>query len=282
MTTKPGFLSNLMGKFKTPKRRILLTGGRGFIGSHLLTKLEQQYSVGVVDLKDGISIFDRRMEDFIQESDVVIHLAALTSVAESQKNPGVMYYNNVLGTARVAEICAKYNKKMVFPSSAAVYVKHSSPYAYSKFLAEEIVWNMRSLMPVTILRFFNVFGEGMNPDSGSIMYNFLTEPRLVIYGDGEQTRDYIHVRDVVDIVESAIDAEWDNTITDVGTGGKYTVNYIAGLFKHFTGKEIVYQIPRQEIKWSSADTTMLKQLWKKELTTNIERDVEELCRKQVS
>jgi UDP-glucose 4-epimerase len=277
MTQKPTFLSNLIGKLKTPKRRIILTGGRGFIGSHLLPLLEKNYSVGVIDLKEGMSVFDPNIEQFIKEADVVIHLAALTSVAQSFKNPGVMYYNNVLGTAEVLKHCAKYGKKIVFPSSAAVYIKHSSPYAYSKYLAEELVWNMRTIMPVTILRFFNVFGPNMNPDSGSIMYNFLTDPKLVIYGDGDQTRDFIHVRDVVRIVESAIDAEWDNTITDVGTGEKNTINYVAGLFKHFTGKDIIHETPRQEIKWSSADTSMLKRLYKKELTTNLEKDIEELC-----
>ena len=158
----------------------------------------------------------------------------------------------------------------------AVYHPELSPYANTKYLAEEMVKGIMKSTPVVILRLSNVFGEGMNPESGSIMYNFLTDKEIVIFGDGEQTRDYIHVRDVVSILKDALKKKWNGKIAEVGTGESYTVNYVAGLFAYFRGLKIKYKPGRREIKWSIANTQMLKTLYKKKLTTNLEEDIKEL------
>ena len=132
--------------------------------------------------------------------------------------------------------------------------------------------------PVVILRLFNVFGEGMNKDSGSIMYNFLHDKELIIYGDGEQTRDFVHVSDVTAIMKDCLKKKWNWKIVDVGLGQKFTVNYVAGLFAHFRNLKLFYNPPRREIKWSIADTAMLKSLYKKKLTTNLKEDISALCK----
>lgn len=256
--------------------KALITGYKGFIGQHLFRALQKDHKVLGLDLKDRNDLFGDMLEPVIKKSDVVYHLAALTSVEQSFKNPGNVFRTNVLGTARVVELCMKYKKKLVYPSSAAVYYPELSPYAYSKKLAEDIVKGAIGSIPVSILRLYNVFGEGMNPDSGSVMYNFLTSKKLVVYGDGEQTRDFVHVRDVVDILSKAANPSWDGYIVDVGTGQAYSTNYVAGLFAHFRGKKLSYQPPRREIKWSVANTQMLRKLYKKPLSTELETDIKEL------
>lgn len=260
------------------KKRILVTGGAGFIGSNLTPELSKRYRVTVFDKKNKNDIFNDDFESYVKETDVVIHLAALTSVSDSFKNKGETHRVNVLGTARVAELCVKYKKKLIYPSSASVYIKESSPYAYSKYLAEEIVKGVKPKIPVVILRLFNVFGPNMNKNSGSIMYNFMTG-KIDIYGDGEATRDFIHVRDVVAIMEDAIKNKWNGLDLDLGTGEAYTVNYVAGLFAHFRKKKIYYDKPRREVKWSIANTQILEKTYRENLTTNLERDIKELIGK---
>lgn len=248
----------------------LVLGGEGFIGSNL--KLDGW----CYDTKHGDDIFAPKLEKYIKESEIVYHLAALTSVVNSFKNPQETFRTNVLGTARVVELCLKYKKKLIYPSSMAVYHPHLSPYAKSKWLAEQIVRGVMGKSPVVVLRLTNVFGEGMNPSSGSIMYNFLTADKLVVYGDGEQTRDYIHVRDVVSIMKDAQKKKWDNKVVEVGTGEAFSVNFVAGLFAFYRKKKLYYKPTRREVKWSVADATLLKTLYKKKLTTNIQDDIKEL------
>lgn len=256
--------------------KILLTGSSGFIGSNLYPILLQRNQVWCYDKKDGLDIFDDQIEDIIKQIDIVVHLAAETSVNGSFKNPDKHFTVNTIGTARIAYLCQKYNKKLIFPSTGAYHFPELSPYAKSKYLAEEIVKTIKS--PKVILRLFNVFGPNMNPDSGSIMYNFLTEKDIVVYGSGEQTRDFVHVRDVCQIIKEAVSDKWNDKIIEIGTGQEYTINYVAELFAHFRKKKVGYhEAPKREIKWSIANTQMLRSLYKRELTTNLENDIKELC-----
>lgn len=262
----------------TQIKRILVTGSEGFIGSNLVPVLVSEgHEIVKVDRNLGSDIFDEDMEDLVSSSDVVVHLAALTSVNQSFKDPESVYKANILGTARVSQLCLDYKVPLVYPSSAAIHYPDLSPYAASKYIAELSLKLIQDYIPATILRFYNVFGPGMNPNSGSIMYNFLTNDRIVIFGDGEQTRDYIHIRDIVDIIKTAIEKEWGSVTMDVGTGQAYSANYVAGLFAHYRGKKLEYEAPRREIKWSIADTQMLKRIYKKKLTTNLDVDIKELC-----
>lgn len=256
--------------------KILITGGRGFLGTNLTPLLSKKHDVVVFDKEDGNDIFGG-LEYFVKEADVVIHLAALTSVHDSFINPGKTFVTNVLGTARVARFCVKYHKKLIYPSTAAVIHPDLSPYAHSKWVAESIVKGIMSETPVTILRFVNMFGPHMNSRSGSMMYNFLHNDKIVVYGDGEQTRDFIHVRDTTRIIKDALKKKWDGKIVDVGTGQPYSTNYVAGLFAHYRGKKISYEPPKREMRWHAVDTTILKSLYNYPLTTNLEKDIKELC-----
>lgn len=244
--------------------KILITGNKGFIGSHL-TKVLKNHKVRGWDKSQDHDIFDTGFCAAVKWADVVIHLAALTSVSQSFKDTEEVFRVNVLGTARVVELCKRYNKKLIYPSSAAVYHRELSPYAESKALAEDIV---RQFKNTTILRFFNVYGPGMNENSGSLMYEFvkgLKTGKLVVFGNGEQTRDFIHIDDIVSIIKESISDKWNDVVVDCGSGNAYSINYVAGLFQYYKKLEIEYQKPRREIKWSTADIQMLKIFYKKPL-----------------
>lgn len=262
------------------KLKILVTGSSGFIGSNLLPKLKK-YNVITYDRVGGKDIFDEDFEQAVKKSDIVIHLAAQVSVTKSHEKPVETFIINVLGTARVVQLCLKYKKKLIYPSTAAVLNPDSSPYARTKHLAEEIVKSASKEIPTVVLRLYNVYGEGMNPASGSLVYNFLTSPKLRIFGDGESTRDFVNITDVTNIMVDAIKKKWNGKVVDVGSGEAYAVNYIAGLFAFYQKKDIVYDKPRKEIRWSAANIDILKSVYNENLTTNLEYDIKELCSKQM-
>lgn len=255
--------------------KILVTGSAGFVGSNLLPLLKQNHEVQEWDLKQGKDIFGKDIEDCLKDVDVVIHLAALTSVTASFDEPEEFYRTNVLGTARILELCLKHKVKLIYPSSAAVYHRELSPYAESKALAEDLVQKFIG-SPAVILRFFNIYGEGMNAESGSIMYRFMNDDPITIFGDGEQTRDYINVYDLIHVIEASIGPEWDGEVVDVGTGEYYSANYIAGLFAHHRGVKVEYLPPKREIKWSVANPAKLLALYGDRLTTKLDKDIEDL------
>jgi UDP-glucose 4-epimerase len=256
---------------------ILITGGRGFLGTNLVPLLSKKHEIVVYDLTDGLDIFDDQVEKLIKNTDIVIHLAALTSVGESFINPGETFKTNVLGSARIARLCIKYKKKLIYPSSAAVIHPELSPYANTKWVAEQVIKGVMGETNIVILRFVNMFGPHMNSRSGSMMYNFLHSDNIVVFGDGEQTRDFIHVRDTTQIIQDALKSKWNGKIVDIGTGQPYSTNYVAGLFAHYRGKKISYKPPKREMRWHAIDTSVLMSIYKKKLTTNLEKDIKELC-----
>lgn len=258
------------------KKRVLITGSKGFVGSHLIPILEDKYEVAGWDLEDKNDIFESDFEIMMKSTDVVIHLAALTSVNASFEEPEEFFRMNILGTAKVLELAKKWNVKVIYPSSAAVMHRELSPYAESKALAEDIC---RKFSNVTILRFFNIYGPGMNENSGSLMYEFvkgLKTGKLIVFGDGEQTRDFIHIDDICKIIKEAVDQDWSHGVIDCGTGQAYSINYIAGLFKYYGKVKIEYQMPRREIKWSVADPVWLDTFYHKPL-----KDIKEGIREVV-
>lgn len=267
--------------------KILVTGSKGFVGSHLVPYLKKKgHKVSEWDLTQSDDIFDDDFLDVVRWCDVIVHLAAQVSVNKSFDKPTETMFTNVLGTAHVCRLAAQYDKKLIYPSSAAVYHRELSPYAESKALGEDICKRLQEAgQPITILRFFNIYGDNMNPDSGSVMYQFLEGTKngeIVIFGDGEQTRDWINIKDIVSIIEKALSPKWNGAIVDCGTGEAYSLNYVVGAFKFYSelylnkSFKIKHEKPRREIRWSMADTSTLKRLYKKKLVTNLNRDIAHL------
>lgn len=197
---------------------ILITGYKGFIGSHLVGEFKQKI-IGL-DLKDGKDILECDLPD----ADVVIHLAAQTDVINSVSNPLDDARTNILGTIRLVE---RYkDAKFIFASSGgAIQEKIESPYGLSKFCAEEYI-KLRHKNAV-ILRFPNIFGPGSN----SVVEKFING-HVYIFGDGTSTRDYVCVYDLVQAIKQSLD--WKPGTYSLGSEKNVSVFEIA----QATGKPI--------------------------------------------
>lgn len=270
--------------------RVLVTGGAGFIGSHLVRRLlARGYSVVVLDnfrsgrignisecLKDENfklvkgDVCDRKVvRNAMEDVDAVVHLAALIDVEESVNNPMETHHVNVDGTLNVLNEAVRSSaKKFLFASSTAVYgegnplplkedypPKPISPYAASKAAAEHYceAFHQCYKLPTVILRFFNVYGPRREYDSYSgvitkFVNNALEDKPLVIFGDGEQTRDFVHVEDAVSSIMLALEgANSVGEILNVCTGKPTSVNDLARTVKEVTGKSlhIIHGEPRK-------------------------------------
>jgi UDP-glucose 4-epimerase len=215
--------------------RVLITGGAGFIGRHIVEYFPDRAEVRVLDnLRSGFksnlsglkcqlivgSILDR---DLVREAmegvDLVFHLAAMVSVQESVQKPNECAEINARGTAIVLEEAARARaKKLIFSSSAAIYgdnpttpkiesmpAKPRSPYAASKYEGERHcrLFTDKGRLATVSLRYFNVFGPYQNPKSEyaaavpAFIEKAIRNGPITIFGDGQQTRDFVYVTDVV-------------------------------------------------------------------------------------
>lgn len=241
---------------------ILVTGGLGFIGLHLSKKLESLgHKVSIFDKSKGRNVLNiKQVDRAVKKADIVYHLAALTSVQDSLKQPQQYGMVNMVGTANVLYSCLTHEKKLIYTSTAAIYDKNSSFYAKTKYLAELLIRQYIDINPLVVLRLFNVYGQGMNKET--MIARFIHENPITIYGDGRQTRDFIHIDDVTDIMADVMHVSWNGFIGDVGTGKSYTVNDVVKMFD----KPIEYKKMRKEVKNSKANIKKLRRLYQQPFT----------------
>ena len=288
---------------------VLVTGGAGFIGSHLAEALVKQgCKVTVVDnLCEGrkknleaiagkikfveADIRDRKkMLECTEDVNTIFHLAALKSVPASVENPKAYQDVNVNGTKVLLKAAAeKRVKKFVFSSSSSVYgdlpelpkkesmvPKPCSPYAETKLAGEQLLKEFSEKGINTIsLRYFNVYGPKQNPNSkyAAVIPYFINAALLgkniVIYGDGEQTRDFTYVGDVVNANILAMDSasSFNGAVVNIAGGKSISVN---SLFETIQGSvnsssKAVYEPERQgDVMHSLADISFAEKLlsWK--------------------
>lgn len=285
-------------------KKILVTGGAGFIGSHLVKNLaESGHSVLVVDnLSAGkkenihsraelhqVDICDfETLSLYFRGVDFVFHLAALPRVSVSVKDPLTTSKVNILGTINVFE-AARQNgvKRVVSTSSSSVYGNQKtlplkedmlpnpvSPYGLQKLVGERFAKIYTELydLPVVSLRPFNVYGPGIDVDSDNSLAlgRFLKlksqgKP-LTIEGDGEQTRGYCFAGDLVRAFVSAMESQKikGGEVINAGSDKAYSINYLADL----VGGEKIYGPPRQgDVRHTKADVALAKELlgWEPEV-----------------
>jgi UDP-glucose 4-epimerase len=244
--------------------KILITGGAGFIGSHIVEYFQNKAEIVILDnLRSGNinnikgmkyqliegDIRDRTtVRKAVKDIDYIFHLAAMVSVPESMDKPTECIDINVTGTVILLEEAAKANvKKLSFSSSCSVYGNNpiipkkeimlpepQSPYAISKLDGEyyaELFSSQKKLKTVC-LRYFNVFGPRQNPNNAyaaavPIFINkALKHDDLTIYGDGEQTRDFVYVKDVVSANIFMIENDFSG-IYNIGYGKTITIKSLA-------------------------------------------------------
>jgi UDP-glucose 4-epimerase len=240
---------------------ILVTGGAGFIGSHLVDLLVADgHTVFVLDtvesgsienLPKGVTLFQRSITEDLDpvfekaKPQVVFHLAAQIDVRKSIERPKEDAHLNIIGSLNLLEACRKHNcKRIIFSSTGgALYgeteqiptpetheTKPESPYGIAKLAVEHYLHVYAHVygFSVCILRYANVYGprQSLKGEAGVVAVftkRLLKKEKCIIFGDGNQTRDYVYVRDVVDANLIALHKQLQGTF-NVGTGVETSVN----------------------------------------------------------
>ena len=285
--------------------RYLVTGGAGFIGSHIAEELVKRGdSVRIVDnfltgkeeniasFLDGIELIRGDIRDLklcheaVKDVDYVLHQAALPSVPRSVEDPLLTNAINIEGTLNVLLASRDASvKKVVFASSSSVYGDDEhlpkkeglegnplSPYAVSKYAGEKYCQVFSEIygLPTVSLRYFNVFGPRQDPFSqyAAVIPNFITrllaDKAPIIYGDGEQSRDFTYVANVVEAnLQAALVPDVSGQVFNLGNGIRTTVNDLAKTLTELTEKiiEPVHEEERPgDVRHSFADISKAEAL----------------------
>jgi nucleoside-diphosphate-sugar epimerase len=284
---------------------VLVTGGGGFIGSHLAgALLERGHRVRVLDnfatgrrshvlmLGDEIELVEGDIQSYERASkavagcEVVFHQAALPSVPRSVQDPLTSNATNVIGTLNVLSAARDHGvRRVICASSSSVYGPGAgvgpkredqpavpiSPYATAKLAGEGYARSFHAVygLETVSLRYFNVFGPRQDPTSqyAAVIPNFITAllagERPVIFGDGEQSRDFTYVANVVEANLLAMDAPTSvcGGVYNVACGERVTLNRLVGELRDLIGCDVepVYAAPRAgDIRHSLADLSLAR------------------------
>ena len=286
-----------------------VTGGAGFIGSHLVKKLvERGNEVIVIDnlntgkkqniekISKKIDFFEvdirdfSAIEDILKNVDGVFHEAALASVQDSFRIPDEFFDVNVNGTENIFKIAKKLGIKVVYASSSSVYgnpisipIKENddknpfNPYAKTKLeddkLAEKYAKNG---LKVIGLRYFNVFGPRQSKEYAGVIRLFLERIQQglppLINGDGLQVRDFLYVDDVVNANILAMESDVDAEFFNIGTGSTISILDLATMIIKFSGLKLkpIHRPPVPgDVKATQADITKAKMMLKWKPTTSL-------------
>jgi len=265
------------------KMKILITGGAGFIGSHLTEKLSKNNEVVVLDnldsyydvkiKKENIKIVESKSAKFIlgdvtnynfmkriikeNNIEIIFHEAARPGVRYSIKDPLLPNKVNVIGTLNILKLSLDSDvKKVINASSSSVYGKTEylpfdenhpnkpvSPYGVSKLAAEHycrVFYEVYGLKTIS-LRYFTVYGPRMRPDLAIPIFtkSILNNESPVIFGDGEQTRDFTYIDDVVDANLKLVKTNRANgEVLNIGSGRRVTINYMIDNLKNLLNSNI--------------------------------------------
>jgi len=287
-----------------------VTGGAGFIGSNIVKLLvKQNHDVTVIDnlyrgklenLKEveekitfskiDILEFDK-LKNEMKNLDGIFHEAALTSVPESFTKTDEYHKVNVVGTENVFKLANQFNFKVIYASSSSIYGNPKSipinetferkpinPYGVTKLQDELLAEKYHNLGSQIIgLRYFNVYGKNQNLDYAGVITKFLDRLKSnqtpIIFGDGQQVRDFIFVGDVAKANLKAFESNVDFSFFNVGTEIGITINELAQLMMKmygFNGEPKYDVIPDGDVKESLADLSLIKNKISWNPETNLE------------
>ncbi len=261
--------------------KLLVTGGEGFIGG----RVAQLSGAIPYDLKSGNDILDLANLSIAGEGvGSIFHCAAKISVPESFQKPEEYYRTNVEGTRAVIRAAESQGAKIVFSSSAAVYgesdqpVRESdilhplSPYAENKRDGESLL--NEAACPSLTLRYFNVYGPGQSAAYAGVVTAFIQaaiqNEDLIIYGEGNQVRDFVYVEDVARANIAAMESDLQGEIFNIASGTKTCIAELAEEIVLLTNSssKIIHAPAREgDIVYSQADVSKAQELlgWKAEI-----------------
>ena len=284
------------------KNKVLVTGGLGFIGSHIVDEVIKDNEVIIIDNKstgkienlkypnhENLTLIEKdlnevNLDKVLINVDYVFHLAAMASVPLSIDNPIKSTNDNLNATIKLLNACrANKVKKIIFSSSSSVYGDNTniplketeyplpkSPYAASKASCELYLKTYHEAYGLNYvsLRYFNVFGpkQDKNSQYAAVIPNFISAllegEKPIIYGDGEQTRDFIYVKDVVKANIKSCECDY-NGIVNVASGRKITINELYKIICETLGYDVEAEyLPERkgDIKHSLADVSKMKKI----------------------
>ena len=231
-------------------KNILVTGGSGFIGSHLVDQLKKKkYKVTVVDLKrpkrkdikfvKGNILNLNFLKKITRKIDIVYHLAGVSDITKVKKTPIKTIKSHILSCSYLLEACRVNTvKRILFASSIYVHGKQGNLYTSSKLASENIITNYKLLygLNFTILRFSSAYGErNRGTDVISIFARkALKNQNLIIKGNGKQTRNFIHVSDLAKGSVVALGNKYKNKILNVGSKNQTKIIDLAKKIKIFS------------------------------------------------
>lgn len=259
--------------------KILVTGGAGFIGSHLVRQIMEAGDevISLDNLSTGrrenlptrarlsvMDIHDEKVEALFKHEnfDAVVHLAGQTLVSNSIIDPQNDMFQNIAGTVHILECCRKYGvKRIIFSSSAATYgdadekvlpIPETLPqlpvsfYGLTKMTVEKYLALYQQVFGIhyVVLRFSNVYGErqGNGGEGGviSIFARALAQSKgITIYGDGKQTRDFVYAGDIAKGIRKALTTKNCDTCYNLSSETETSLNELVHVFSDIVGKEII-------------------------------------------
>ena len=298
--------------------KFAVTGGAGFVGNNIVRLLVSKgYSVVVIDnlhtgKKDNLDgVFEKieffqtdirnydKMEKILENVDGIFHEAALTIVQESFDKREEYFDVNVKGTENIFKIAKKFKKKVVYASSSSIYgdskqipIKENStrkpinPYGQTKlddeFLAEKYY---KSGLSVIGLRYFNIFGKGQTGSYAGVITQFMRklneQKPPIIYGDGTQIRDFIHVSDIAEANLSAMLSKTNSGFFNIGTGVGTKITDLAKIMIKIFNEKFepnFHDSLKGDVKISQADISKSEDLLNWKYMIGLEEGLEKMIK----
>ncbi len=280
--------------------KVLVTGGVGFIGTNLIKELLKDenevvsidnYSTGLKENElDGCKYYNvnicdyKNFDQYIEDVDLVFHLAALPRIQPSFKNPLTTFKTNVEGTINLLDWCKEKNVPLVYAGSSSTHGGvYKNPYTFTKWQGEELckLYSKVYSLKTAICRFYNVYGPHQLTEGEYCTVIGIFERQknngevLTITGDGQQRRDFTHVDDIVDgLIKCGLDLiKEDNSKAngetfELGRGINYSINEVANMFG---GEKIYIDQKKGEVR----DTLCIDSKAKELLNWNPKRNLED-------
>jgi len=236
--------------------KIIVTGYSGFIGTYLIEKLSKtNHDLVLLDISNGVDICDWEQVKYVDNVDVIIHLANLSFVPASYADPKRFYTTNYLSTLNMLELCRLNKARMIFfssyvyghPQYQPIDEKHPiqafNPYAQTKVICESLCegYNRDFGVPITVFRPFNIYGKGQNPDFLIPTIIQQAKKGKIEIKDDRPKRDYIYVEDIVEAILTAIENQNPRIqIYNLGSGVSYSVGEIVNIVRSLFNSEIDY------------------------------------------